>query len=186
MRGQGEAAVAADHRGDAVDVGRRGRRVPEELGVVVGVRVDDAGRDHQPGGVELGAAGSATSPDLDDAAVLDADVGLPGGTPGAVDDRAGSDHVVEHWTSDVVRVLPGLRQRADAASLYDDGPDGAGPTPVTHRHAVDNVCVPGQYACHTFSSPGHPQVVSRPFQTSAFPRHRVTCFAPIVTRACLL
>ena len=54
-RGQGEPAVAADHRRHAVHVGRGGGRVPEELGVVVGVRVDDAGGHHEPGGVELGA-----------------------------------------------------------------------------------------------------------------------------------
>ena len=51
-RGQGEAAVAADDRGHAVDVGRGGERVPEELGVVVGVGVDEAGAHHQAGGVE--------------------------------------------------------------------------------------------------------------------------------------
>ena len=47
-RREGEAAVAADDRGHAVHVRRRGARVPEELGVVVGVRVDEA-RATRPG-----------------------------------------------------------------------------------------------------------------------------------------
>ena len=40
-----EAAVAADHRRDAVQRRRRQRRVPEHLRVVVRVDVDEAGRD---------------------------------------------------------------------------------------------------------------------------------------------
>ncbi len=77
QRGQGEAAVAADDRGDAVDVRRRGQRVPEELGVVVGVGVDEAGAHDEAGGVErlpsrlLDPAGCG---DRHDAPVADADV----------------------------------------------------------------------------------------------------------------
>ena len=56
-RGQGEAAVAPDDRGHPVQVGGGGGRVPEQLGVVVGVGVDDAGGDHQALGIELGGAG---------------------------------------------------------------------------------------------------------------------------------
>ena len=41
-RREREAAVAADDAGDAVDVARRRDRVPEQLRVVVGVRVDEA------------------------------------------------------------------------------------------------------------------------------------------------
>ena len=53
-RGQGEAAVAADDRRHAVEVGGRGGGVPEQLGVVVGVGVDDARGHDQTLGVELG------------------------------------------------------------------------------------------------------------------------------------
>ena len=52
-RGDREAAVAGDDGGDAVEARRRQRRVPEHLGVVVGVDVDEAGGDHAAGGVEL-------------------------------------------------------------------------------------------------------------------------------------
>ncbi len=54
--GQGEAAVPADHRGHPVEIGRGGGGVPEQLGVVVGVGVDDAGGHHQALGIEFGGA----------------------------------------------------------------------------------------------------------------------------------
>ena len=51
--GQGEPAISPDHRRHAVDVrGRRGG-IPEQLGVVVRVGVDDPGGHHEPGRVEL-------------------------------------------------------------------------------------------------------------------------------------
>ena len=46
--GDGEAAVAGHDRGDAVEARRGERRVPEHLGVVVGVDVDEAGGDDVP------------------------------------------------------------------------------------------------------------------------------------------
>ena len=54
-RGEGESAVAAGDGGDAVVHGGRGVRVPEELGVVVGVRIDEAGGEDESGGVLAGA-----------------------------------------------------------------------------------------------------------------------------------
>ena len=59
---QAEAAVAADDGGDPVQRRRAGERIPEELGVVVGVRVDEARREHQPGGVDPRARGLAQPP----------------------------------------------------------------------------------------------------------------------------
>ena len=47
-----EAAVAGDHRGDAVARRRRQLWIPQELGVVVGVDVDEPGRHDEPGGVD--------------------------------------------------------------------------------------------------------------------------------------
>ena len=49
-------------------------RVPEELGVVVRVRVDDTGRHHQAGGVELGGPGLVDLSHCGHAAVADPDV----------------------------------------------------------------------------------------------------------------
>ena len=52
QRGDTEAAVAHDHAGDPM-LGRRcGVRVPEELGVVVGVGVDEAGAHNSIGGID--------------------------------------------------------------------------------------------------------------------------------------
>ena len=95
-RSQRESAVAPDHRGHPVQV-RRGRgRIPEQLGVVVGVGVDDARRHHQTFGIELDGALLVDLADRRDPAVPDADVGPASRGPGAVDDQAVSDHVVEH------------------------------------------------------------------------------------------
>ena len=77
-RGQGEAAVPADDRGDAVQVGGRRRGVPEELGVVVGVGIDHPGDHHEAGGIEFGGPGLAHRTDGDDPAVGNAHVGRAG------------------------------------------------------------------------------------------------------------
>ena len=51
-----EAAVAGHHGGDAVVRRRPQRRIPEHLRVVVGVDVDEAGRDRATRRVELAVA----------------------------------------------------------------------------------------------------------------------------------
>src|ERR1019366_3714047 len=103
--GQRETTVATDDRRDAVHIGGRGGRIPEELGVIVGVRVHHSGCHHESGGIEL-APGRAHGAYFGDPAMLDADVGHPGRPPRAIDHRAGSDDVVEHGTSDVFDVVP--------------------------------------------------------------------------------
>ena len=55
-RGEADAAVAHHDRGDAVPRRRRERGVPGGLAVVVGVDVDEAGRDQRAVGVDLGGA----------------------------------------------------------------------------------------------------------------------------------
>ena len=99
-RREADAAVAHDHRGDAVPARRREQRVPGDLAVVVGVDVDEARRDQQAVGVDVRrAAASSSSPgvaDLGDAAVVDGDVGGPGVGTGAVDQRAAADHELVH------------------------------------------------------------------------------------------
>ena len=52
QRRDGEAAVAGERGGDAVQRRRRERAVPEHLRVVVRVHVDEAGRDDLAGGVD--------------------------------------------------------------------------------------------------------------------------------------
>ena len=88
--------VVTPWKHDDVRVGLEG-----ELRVVVGVGVDDAGRDHQAVGVELAGAAALDEADLDDPAVLDRHVGPPPGQAGAVDDDPVADHQVvgRHWAS---------------------------------------------------------------------------------------
>ena len=78
----------------------RGQRVPEQLGVVVGVGVDEARAHHEAGGVD-GVAGvlagqAAGVGDGHDAATRHADVGGTAGSAGAVDQRAAADDEIEH------------------------------------------------------------------------------------------
>src|SRR5207245_8330909 len=96
---QGEPAVAADHGGDAVNVGRGGPRVPEQLRVVVGVGVDEAGGDHQATGVERGAGVVVDLAHAGYAPCADPHVRSHGRGPGAVHQGGSPDQVVEHATS---------------------------------------------------------------------------------------
>ena len=52
QRSEGEAAVAGDDGGDPVQVRRRCRRVPQDLRVVVGVRIDEPRAHHVAAGVD--------------------------------------------------------------------------------------------------------------------------------------
>ncbi len=87
------------------------RRVPEELRVVVGVGVDHSGHHGEAASVELRRARLVDPADGDDTAVPDPDVGETAGLAGAVDDRAGSDDVVEHGTSGGGRSAVGAERR---------------------------------------------------------------------------
>ncbi len=89
--GDGKAAVAGHHRRHAVEARRRERRVPEHLGVVVGVDVDETRRHDVAGGVELDVAVKVVA-DLGDAPPLDRDVGPAPWRSCAVDDRPASYH----------------------------------------------------------------------------------------------
>jgi len=96
QRRKREAAVAADDRGDAVDARRAGRGVPQQLGVIVGVRVDEAGCDQLAAGIGFDRAGLGDVANGRDSAVLDRHIGLHGGSSRAVDDLSTSDHFVVH------------------------------------------------------------------------------------------
>ena len=75
-RGEPEAAVADHHPGHAVPARDGAARIPEELAVVVGVQVDEAGRDDAAAGIDdLGASEASTRP-MGRSAVLDPDVAL--------------------------------------------------------------------------------------------------------------
>ena len=97
-RRDGEAAVAADHGGDAVERRRRDSGVPQDLRVVVGVDVDEAGGDDEavgvdhPRGVSDGVGDRVTE---HDASVTDADVAPVTRRAGAVDDLGAAQEHVE-------------------------------------------------------------------------------------------
>ncbi len=95
-RRQGEPAVAGDDAGHAVEVRRRRPGVPEQLGVVVGVGIDETGAHDHPLGVDgLGCVlGDVT--DLDDAAVAHSDIGSTAGSSRAVDHRSTTNDEIQH------------------------------------------------------------------------------------------
>ena len=69
-RREADAAVAEHDGGDAVGGRRLERVVPGDLAVVVGVEVEEAGRDERAVGVDLLAGGLVDRADGDDAAVV--------------------------------------------------------------------------------------------------------------------
>ena len=87
-RGEPEPAVADGDRGDAVPARQRAVRVPEDLGVVVGVQIDEAGGDvHAPGVDDLGGLAGVDPADggddaegevlfFEDGALFDVDFGV--------------------------------------------------------------------------------------------------------------
>ena len=93
--GQGVAAVAHDHGGGAVPRRAREQAVPHDLGVVVGVDVDEAGGDDSALGVN-DTPGGLVEPALGrDPPAADAHVGAVAGQPAAVDHGPILDEQVE-------------------------------------------------------------------------------------------
>ena len=122
QRREREAAVAADDGGDAVHVARRRARVPEQLRVVVGVRVDEPGRQDEVGAVDRARGGVVDVADRDDAPVGHRDVGHPARRTRAVDHRRPPNDQIRHVPTPSHRRLvadptaPRDRLRADAPS----------------------------------------------------------------------
>ena len=95
-RHDAEAAIAHHRRGDAERRRGRERGVPGDLRVVVRVHVDDAGREHEPVGVDRLGALVLDLADAGDAAVLDREVGALGLVAQAVDDGGAADDEIDH------------------------------------------------------------------------------------------
>ena len=95
-RRQRQRAVAGDDAGDAVLEGGLGEPVPAQLGVVVGVDVDEPRRQGEAPAVDLDGALLGHPPDLHDAAVAHADLAPVGRHAGAVVDDGIADHEIEH------------------------------------------------------------------------------------------
>src|SRR5579872_3547493 len=91
-----ETAVANDKRGDAMPTRHSAVRIPEELSIVMSVKIDEAGSDIQPAGVNgLFSLMGLQITDLGDLAVLDTDIRTVARHPCAVDYRATSDGEIE-------------------------------------------------------------------------------------------
>jgi hypothetical protein len=92
---EGDAAVADDDRGHPVPARGRRDRVPGQLGVEVGVHVDEA-RGHEAAvGGDLAPAPPGHLAHRDDGAVGDPDVGRARGPAEPVGEPAAADHEVE-------------------------------------------------------------------------------------------
>jgi hypothetical protein len=77
-RREAEAAIADDDGRDAVLARRGDEGIPVDLGVVVGVDVDEAGRHERAVGLEDAPRSLArATADLDDAIAVDPDVARP-------------------------------------------------------------------------------------------------------------
>jgi hypothetical protein len=123
-RREPDTAVAAHHGRHAMQTGRLERLVPADLTVVVGVNVDEPRGDHAARRVDgsgrlLGDACIIAVPTahLDDAAVLDTDVGREAIGASPVHDGAPGDLQVVHGVP--------LHGGSDASRVNDRAPDGA-------------------------------------------------------------
>ena len=96
-RRDAEAAIADHRRGDAMPGRDAEHAVPQDLGVVVRVHVDEARRDDLAGGVDGRVGRPVGLAQGHHLAVLDAEVAREAGLARAVDDRAARDlEVVGH------------------------------------------------------------------------------------------
>src|SRR5262249_2589476 len=117
---QREAAIPHDDGGDSVPRRRARGRVPEELAVVVCVEVDEAGRNDQPGSVDLACAAPGDGADGADAPVRDGDVATRGLPSGAVAHERVTDHEIDHRRllyPKTPRAAKDAPRLADSASL---------------------------------------------------------------------
>ena len=86
--------IAGDHGGHAERRRRRDIGVPEEVGVEVRVRVDEAGREHEVAAVDLRASGARCVAHHRDPVAVDGDVGLEPGAAAAVEHQRAPHHQV--------------------------------------------------------------------------------------------
>ena len=117
---QGEAAVAHDHAGHAVEARAGADRIPEDLRVHVGVHVDEARRHDMALGVQrLGRRRAVDAADLGDLAILHADIAAIARQSGPIDDHAVLDDEVEcHGSPPLLEGTPARRIAQSLASAW--------------------------------------------------------------------
>ena len=95
-RREREAAISHHHAGNALEAGAGADRIPEDLGVHVGMAVDEARRHDMARGVDrLARGGAIDAADLDDPAIAHTHVAAITRQSGSVDDHAVLDDEVE-------------------------------------------------------------------------------------------
>ncbi len=119
--GKPHPTVAHHHRCHPVPRRRRDLRVPDNLAVVVGVDVDEPGRDQLARRVDLLATGVGNLTHCRDAAIVDRHVGSAGRCARAIDHGAVTNHQIVHVSSSYflgvidprtgVRICSGMRPR---------------------------------------------------------------------------
>src|SRR6266851_6181065 len=100
-----DAAVAHDHRGHAVPRRACNHRVPADLGVVMSVRVDKAGRDDEVGSVDRPRGTVHDFADFDNSAVCNRHVRAIAGRASPIDYSSVSDEQIVRHFSAPVRIL---------------------------------------------------------------------------------
>ena len=95
-RREADAAIAEQHRGDAMPRRRREFLVPRRLAVIMRVHIDPAGRHQHAVGLDLAPAGPGLTADFGDAVAIDRDVAGEGRLAGAIDDGAAADDRIVH------------------------------------------------------------------------------------------
>ena len=80
-----DAAIAGQDRGNALARGRRYMLCPGDLGVVVGVQINEAGSNKQAAGVDFLCATFRNVADRDDPVAGNGDIGDNGRSTGAID-----------------------------------------------------------------------------------------------------
>jgi hypothetical protein len=113
-RRDAEPAVATEDGRHAVVAGGRERAVPEHLGVVVGMGVDEARADHAVAGIDGLSRVLVDVSDGDDASRSDPHVCRASGRSGSVDHRSAANEDVEHGdlpcAGSFPEYTPGIRE----------------------------------------------------------------------------
>src|SRR3546814_1551396 len=105
-RGDAEAAIAANRRGDAVEAGGAQLGIPEHLRIIMGVNVDEARRHDQSRGIDLALRWPRHRAHRRNPIPRNRDVAYETCRTAAVDDRTATNNQVVHLTtSHQTRVL---------------------------------------------------------------------------------
>src|SRR5262249_24060258 len=119
-----EPTVGHEHTGEPVPATRRGPGVPEKLGVVVGMDVDESGGAYQPGGVDHFLGRTIYFAQRGDLTAGHTEVAAVTGQPRAVDEKTvlNQQIILHHrssFTSSVPTVPSSLAPDKDSLSRGD-------------------------------------------------------------------